>query len=69
MPRTILSLERCANGSDEHAVLNLLECCDLLALWVAANEVVAFHAPPIKSDAELDRPVKALRDAVRKVGA
>ena len=33
-------------------------------LWDAANFVVGFHAPEVKSDNELSEPHRRLRDAV-----
>ena len=57
-------IARCANGSDETVNLTRGECVWILAVWTAANEVVAFHAPAVKDDEDVSRPLARLRMTV-----
>jgi len=65
----ITRIERCADATERFVTLDRDECVDLLALWVAANQTVAFHAPKVKRDAEVDAPTLALRKAVKDLAA
>lgn len=62
----ILRLSRVVMDGEGEAALDLHECRAILQLDTAANEVVAFHAPKVKRDDEVSRPMLALRKAVRR---
>lgn len=65
MSGAITRIERCVDASERLVTLTREECVALLALWVAANQTLAFHAPKVQRDEELSRPHRELRAAVK----
>ena len=60
-------LSRVVMDGQGEVALDLHECRAILQLDTAANLAVDFHAPKVKRDDEISKPMLALRRAVRRV--
>lgn len=60
-----IRLTRCAQGDHELATLTRDEVTLILNMLAGAKWVVQFYAPDVKRDAEMDKPMLRLREAVR----
>ncbi len=57
-------LTRGSQATERFTTVSTPEAMLLMNLWTAANEVLAFHAPSVKRDAEITHPIWRLRQAV-----